>query len=170
MSSSVTRRESLKVVAAGVVGAAVGAAGRPVPADAASLAGSGALAQAGPVTPLSTCGEPPAATLAAIGAEVDRLDQDLMVPESNPVCLAAVLHCRSWQRQAYLYISETVRGFVGLCPDGFAIAAACQAAGRRVAVRYFGHQPSAHRGAGRFAGAVLAIDPNDRRDASSSLS
>lgn len=170
MSSDVTRRESLKFVAAGVAGAAVGAVGPSAAAGIPPASGHIAKARAAAAIKALARSTPPAATLAAIVAEVDRLDRDVVVPEGNPVCLAAVLHCRSWQRQVYLYISESVRGFVGLGPEGFALAAACQAAGRHVAVRYFGHQPAAHRGAGRFAGAVVAIDPSDLGDPSGAAS
>jgi hypothetical protein len=91
---------------------------------------------------------------------------DLALPEANPVRAAMVLHCRSWSRQVYLHVDASVRGFVAVTPEGFAIAAACQAAGRPVAVRYWGHDPRWSGGAGRFDGAVLALDPLDLPDES----
>lgn len=76
--------------------------------------------------------------------------------------LAAVrIHlCRSWDRQVYLVGDDGLKGFAALDETGFALAAACQAAGRPVALQYLEHQP-AWNGVGRFEGVLLAIDVRD---------
>jgi hypothetical protein len=73
---------------------------------------------------------------------------------------AHVLLVRSWERTAYLYVDDGFRGFVALDDAGFAIAAACQASGRRVAVQAWGSEPD-WAGVGRFNGARLALDVRD---------
>jgi hypothetical protein len=73
---------------------------------------------------------------------------------------ARILLCRSWDSMVYLYVSEKVKGFVSVSPQAFALAAACQAADRRVAVRYWGHERE-WGGAGRFEGALFAVDVRD---------
>lgn len=84
-------------------------------------------------------------------------------PERRPdpvTAEARVLLCRSWDSTVYLYVSERVKGFVSLTPAAFAIAAACQAADRRVAVRFWGHERE-WADVGRFDGALLAMDVRD---------
>ncbi len=73
---------------------------------------------------------------------------------------AHVLLVRSWDRQVYLYVDEGFRGFVALDETAFAVAAACQAAGRRVAVQAWGYAPG-WGGVGRFDGVRLAVDLRD---------
>lgn len=74
---------------------------------------------------------------------------------------ATVGLCRSFDAQIYLQLGKRVRGFVAVDARGFAIAAACQAAGRKVAVQAWGYDADANGGLGRFDGAVLAIDARD---------
>lgn len=74
---------------------------------------------------------------------------------------AEVLLCRSWDSRIYLLVDDEFGGFAGVEPRGLAIAAACQAAGRRVAVGYWGHEPGAEGGLGRFGAVHLAVDPRD---------
>lgn len=73
---------------------------------------------------------------------------------------ARILLCRSWDSMVYVYVNEQVKGFVAVNPQAFALAAACQAADRRVAVRYWGHDRE-WAGAGRFEGALFAADVRD---------
>jgi hypothetical protein len=75
--------------------------------------------------------------------------------------VATVGLCRSFDARIYLQIGKRLRGFVSVDARGFAIAAACQAAGRKVAVQAWGHDPDADGGLGRFDGALLAIDARD---------
>jgi hypothetical protein len=75
-------------------------------------------------------------------------------------CRARVLHCRSWDRHVYLYVNDRVRGFVPATAEGFAIAAACQAAAKPVAAEVWGFEPD-WGGVGRFEGAYLAVDAAD---------
>jgi hypothetical protein len=78
----------------------------------------------------------------------------------GPAREARVLLCRSWDNQIYLQVSDAVKGFVAVDDRAFAIAAACQAANRRVAVQYWGHSAE-WAGAGRFEGVLLAMDLRD---------
>jgi hypothetical protein len=81
--------------------------------------------------------------------------------EANPIREAYVLHCRSWDSSVYLYVDEQLKGFVPVTPQGFALAAAAQASDRPLAIRYWGHNPRWCAGAGRFDGALLALDRRD---------
>lgn len=74
---------------------------------------------------------------------------------------AEVLLCRSWDSRIYLLVDDASGGFASVDPRGLAIAAACQAAGRRVAVGYWGHDAAAEGGLGTFAAVHLAVDPRD---------
>lgn len=74
---------------------------------------------------------------------------------------ATVLGCRSFDGQVLLEVADGARGLVGLELRGFAVAAAAQAAGRPLHVRYWGHEPQAEAGLGRFAGALLAFEADD---------
>lgn len=74
---------------------------------------------------------------------------------------ATVMLCRSFDTQVYLHFDAQRRGFVALDARGFAVAAACQAAGRKVAMLAWGHDPDACDGLGRFDGALLAVDALD---------
>lgn len=74
---------------------------------------------------------------------------------------AEVLLCRSWDSRIYLLVDEAFGGFASVDARGLAIAAACQAAGRRVAVGYWGHEAAAAGGLGHFAAVQLAVDPRD---------
>lgn len=79
----------------------------------------------------------------------------------SPVRRAAVAMVRSWQMRVLLQVED---GAVGLCAVDdrtLAIAAAAQAAGRPVFVRYFGHEPDGAAGVGSFAGVLLAFDAQD---------
>lgn len=73
---------------------------------------------------------------------------------------ADVALCRSWDRQIYLHVSDEIRGFVRVDEYAFALAAAAQAAKRRIAAQYWGHEPD-WAGVGRFDGVLLAFDEND---------
>ena len=81
-------------------------------------------------------------------------------PATSAVILARVARCRSWDGSVYL-AAPGLGGYAQLSPHAFAIAAACQAADRPVAMRYRGHDPRWAQGCGRFDGVVLAIDPRD---------
>ena len=74
---------------------------------------------------------------------------------------ADVEHCRSSSTEIYLRFDDTHRGFLAVDARGFAIAAACQAAGRPLAAQVWGHEAAAALGAGRFAGGVLAMQIHD---------
>lgn len=150
MNQDVTRRDAFKVLAGGAAGAVLGAG---TPAEAAA---NGRAVDARAVQEWQPSYE-----------AARRMAGDMAIPESNPACLATVMHCRSWSQQVYLRISEQVRGFVVLTPEGLALAAACQAAGRPIAVRYWGYLPH-WNDVGRFEGAVVAIDPRDLPGESSS--
>lgn len=73
---------------------------------------------------------------------------------------AHVGRCRSWDSSVYLSAGRA-RGFAQLSPAAFAIAAACQAARRPVAMKFTEYEPDWNGGAGRFHGVALAIDPQD---------
>jgi hypothetical protein len=84
-------------------------------------------------------------------------------PERRPdavVAEASVRLCRSWDSSVYLYVNDRVKGLVALNPAAFALAAAAQAADRRIAVRYWGHERE-WAGVGRFQGVLLAMDLRD---------
>jgi len=80
---------------------------------------------------------------------------------------ATVAHVRSVDNNVYLWISETLKGWLDLNPNTgnqttnmnrlatFAIAAAASAAGRKVNCRVFGHEPNWGKGAGHFDRAEL---------------
>lgn len=85
-------------------------------------------------------------------------------PRAAIAALARVGHCRSWDSSVYLHIDSSTHGFVRLSPQGFAIAAAAQVAGRPVVARCWGHDPIAHAGVGQFEGAHLALDEPDFPD------
>ena len=74
---------------------------------------------------------------------------------------ARVHLCRSWDREVYLYAGESRKGFATLDEAGFALAVACQAAGRPVAFSYLAHQPAWNGGVGRFEGVRLALEMRD---------
>src|SRR6185295_4699294 len=98
---------------------------------------------------------------AALQAARDAARKLSPAPERHPGAATAearVLLCRSWDSSVYLWVNEQVKGFVVLSPEGYTIAAACQAAGRPLAVRFWGHEPE-FAGAGRFEGAIVAMDP-----------
>lgn len=106
---------------------------------------------------------PDAPSDAAVQAAREAAGAIAPAPERRPDAATAearVLLCRSWDSTVYLYVSERVKGFVSLTPAAFTIAAACQAADRRVAVRYWGHERE-WAGVGRFDGALLALDVRD---------
>jgi len=89
-----------------------------------------------------------------------RLATPLIRRDASPVRQARVLLCRSWDRSVYLYVDAQVKGFAELDETGFALAAACQAADRPVALRYWGHAPE-WGSVGRFDGVVMSVDPRD---------
>lgn len=84
----------------------------------------------------------------------------VQAPADARIAEAQVLLVRSWERTAYVYVDDGFRGFIALDETGFAIAAACQAAGRRVALQAWGYAPE-WAGVGRFDGARLALDVRD---------
>jgi hypothetical protein len=128
----VTRRDAVKALAAGAA-VAVGAG--------AAKARDGAAPR--------VRGSAPAGT-----GEVERHTQD--APR-----LARVERCRSWERRVYLTIEDGRRGWTPISASGLAIAAACQAADRPVAVLVWGHEAEWSGGEGRFEGALLAIERSD---------
>lgn len=142
--SDVSRRTAFLTLAAGAAGAT---------GMSAAATESAAPARAGSLVPTRVLDE--AAEVARrLGREVERRP-GLSIGE------ATVLHCRSWDGHVYLYVNEQVRGFVALSAPGLAIAAACQAAERPVAVMHWGHDPRWGGGVGRFEGALLAMDARD---------
>lgn len=130
------------------------------------LAGGSVLASAGAVAATT-------ATLAPVpvphgpGAPIDpailRLDGN-PPPVTSPIALAKVSRCRSWDHCVYLDAGPALRGYTQLTASGFAIAAAAQASGCRIAFRHQGHDPHWADGVGRFAGAAIAFDPRDFAD------
>jgi hypothetical protein len=127
------------------------------------VAGGAAFAAATPALAAAREGAAPSPLAPGIAEERRR---------SSEICplgdAAARIHgeatvglCRSWDSQVYLQLGKRLRGFVTVDARGFAIAAACQAAGRCVAVSAWGHDPDACGGLGRFDGALLAIDARD---------
>lgn len=136
--TELTRRTAILGLAAGA--AAAGTIGTPG-AEARTVAPTDAAAQA--------------ARDAArrLGASAER-------PPAGTVGEARVLLCRSWDNQVYLQVSDAVKGFVAVDDRAFAVAAACQAANRKVAVQYWGHSAE-WAGAGRFDGVLLAMDVRD---------
>ncbi len=130
-----------------------------------AAAAAGAAAATGlialPMTEARGASEQPSG--AALEAARDAARRVAPPPErlgGTEVHEAHVLLCRSWDRQVYLYVNERLKGFAPATDEGFAIAAACQATGRRAAVKLWGHAPE-WAGAGRFEGALLALDRAD---------
>ena len=80
--------------------------------------------------------------------------------ETTSAAFATVHLCRSWDQSVYLRVDARVRGFATVNAGALAIAAACQAAGRPVAVRYWGSEPEWMQ-VGRFAGVLLAVEASD---------
>ncbi len=144
--SDVSRREAFLTLAAGAAGATV-----------AMSAG----ARAGPIVSVSGGGLPSARLLERVSEAAERLGGEVERRAGMVVGEATVLQCRSWDRLVYLYLNETVSGFVSVSVSGFAIAAACQAAGRPAAVLVWGHEPQWEDGVGRFEGAMLAMQVRD---------
>jgi hypothetical protein len=119
------------------------------------LAAAAAAVAAGSTAHAAPAGDAPdlrAAREAALRFASDRL--------ASPILSARVFLCRSWDRQAFFYVDERVRGFAALSAEAFAIAAAAQAADRPLAFQYRGFAP-ASGGAGRFEEVRLALDPRD---------
>lgn len=79
----------------------------------------------------------------------------------SPVQTATVAMCRSFDGQILLELADGRSGLVALDARGFTVAAAAQAAGRPLVVRWWGHDAEAELGLGRFAGALLAFDASD---------
>jgi hypothetical protein len=99
--------------------------------------------------------------VAAVQVALQRLGLPGAACGLSPITAATVACCRSWDRQVHLTLAD---GGSGLCtPDahGFAVAAAAQAAGRSLVVRYWGHDAAAELGVGRFAGVLLAFEAAD---------
>ena len=138
--SGVTRRDAFMAMAAGAAAATGAIAVRPAAAEAV-------------VSPLEQA-------LRAAREAALKLATPVIRRDASPACEARVLLCRSWDRSVYLYVDPDVKGFASLDEAGFALAAACQAAGRPVAIRYWGHSP-AWGAVGRFDGVLLAVDPLD---------
>ncbi len=137
--NDLTRRNAVKLLAGGSVLASSPMLGAAPPAI-----GALAAATTPPAIPdaawEATTGTTPAAT--------------------SPVLLARVARCRSWDTSVYL-VAPGLRGYAQLTPQAFALAAACQAAGRPVAMRHGGHDPRWAQDSGLFRGVVLAIDAKD---------
>lgn len=144
--SDVSRREAFLTLAAGATGATVAL---------------GAGARAGPIVTISGGGMPSGRLVARVSAAARRMGGEVERRAGTVVGPATVLQCRSWDQMVYLYLSESVSGFVPVSAAAFAIAAGCQAAGRPVAARVWGHDPQWEDGVGRFDGAMLATDIGD---------
>ena len=144
--SELSRRSAFKTLAAGAAGATV----------AAGLTGADAWG-----APTALPGAPRAEIRRAVSEAARRLGRAVERREGMVSGEAVVLSCRSWDGRVYLYLDESVRGFVAVNASGFAVAAACQAAGRPAAVSCWGHEPEWGGGVGRFEGALLAVDTGD---------
>lgn len=146
-----TRRDALRVAAAGAAGASV--------AVAATSRDAGARA----VLPMTAAGpwRPGADHVARIQSAQERYGRNLALPVGALRTEAMVLSCRSWDRQIYLYRDEDLRGFAPVDECALALAAACQVAERPVAVLCWGYEPAWGDGVGRFGGVLLALDPAD---------
>ncbi len=83
----------------------------------------------------------------------------------SPVVAATVAMCRSWSREVLLQTADGRSGLLGVDAFAYALACAAQAAGRPLHVRHWGHDAAAELGLGRFAGALLALDPLDLAEA-----
>ncbi len=81
--------------------------------------------------------------------------------EASKARQAWVLHSRSWDKHVYLWMDERTKGFVEVDDRAFAIAAACEAADRPVAVTFWGYDPNWSDGSGHFDGVLLAMDARD---------
>lgn len=127
----------------------------------AALAGTASAMVRPEAGPASAGGRVPSGAMGAVSGVAAARDHEVVLPEACCVEWAAVSHARSLGREVYLTLDGGRRGFVELGPEGFAIAVACQAAGRPVAVRCWGHEPAACMGAGRFLGAVVAVEAGD---------
>lgn len=127
------------------------------------VAGGAAVTAAVPVLANTREAPAPTALTADLGPERARTTDSLPLGSGSALIqgAATVGLCRSFDARIYLEIGKRVRGFVTVDARGFAIAAACQAAGRKVAVQAWGHAPEAEGGLGRFDGALLAIDACD---------
>jgi hypothetical protein len=79
----------------------------------------------------------------------------------SPVLAATVAMSRSFAVEVWLEAADGCAGFVTLEPRGLALAAAAQASGRPLWIRYWGYAPEAAGGRGQFAGAWLALDAGD---------
>jgi hypothetical protein len=71
---------------------------------------------------------------------------------------AAVGMARSWDTHVYLVLDNGVKGYASLDPLGHGVAAACQASGRKVFMRYDSNDPNWGNGAGYFQGVRVALD------------
>jgi hypothetical protein len=143
----ITRRRALLAVAAGAATATAVVAARS--------------ADAGDGAPRDVGSAPPAPGISRAAREAARRHgRPIDVPPGAVTAEADVLLCRSWDRSVFLRVDDRVQGLVALSESALAIAAACQASGRRVAVVYWGHEPD-WDGVGRFAGALLAVDVHD---------
>ena len=142
--TQVTRREAVRAIAAG---AAVAGAGW--------LTGT-AVANAMPTDDAAVGSD---ATIA-----VARRSGVFGEPRAYVTARVRVGHCRSWDSSVYLLVDSSTHGFVRLSPQGFAIAAAAQAAGRSLAARCWGYEATADGGVGRFEGAHVAFDELDFPD------
>lgn len=119
------------------------------------LAGGSVLSAAKPADCQAEAVAPP-----EIPPEARLAETSPVLPTLSPTMLARVLRCRSWDSCVYLAAKGTA-GYAQLTPAAFAIAAACQAAGRPVAMRHGGHEANWGNGAGMFRGVVLAVEPAD---------
>ena len=134
----VTRRQAMQALAVGVAAAGTGAISTATRADA--------------TDPYDT-DEAAFAAAQRLGAYGE--------PRACITALATIGHCRSWDSSVYLDAGPSIRGFVRLSPQGFALAAAAQVAGRAVFVRCWGHDPRALGGVGEFEGAHVALEERD---------
>lgn len=130
------------------------------------LAGGSVLASAGVVAATAAAPAPtpvPDAPGTPTDPAILRLDGN-PPPPTSPIALAKVSRCRSWDHCVYLDAGPGLRGYTQLTASGFAIAAAAQASGRRIAFRHHGHEPHWADGIGRFTGVAIAFDRRDFAD------
>lgn len=143
--TDLTRRNALKALAVAAVATGAGAG-----AAAAACATDGGLPP----------GQLPEAAVRAAREAASRLGSPAQGRGPGSIAEAHVVLCRAWDRLVYLYVDEDVRGFAPVTESAFAVAAACRAAGRRVALQHWGYDPG-WAGVGRFEGVLLAVDRTD---------
>jgi hypothetical protein len=128
-----------------------------------ALTGGAVVAVAGTATAGTQSSEtvvPPLEdTVVQAAREAARRTEPFARPDAQ-IAEARVVLCRSWDLRVFLQVSDRVHGFAVVTEQAFALAAAAQAAGRRIAVSYWGHVPD-QDGVGSFEGVLLALDVRD---------